>query len=69
VPTTTGHHDPSVFKRYNVRRDDVQADAVARIEVYLAAKRGTTPTPTPMRQGTTTGHDSDERRAIGRKQG
>jgi integrase len=26
--TITGHIDPSVFKRYNVRRNDVQADAL-----------------------------------------
>lgn len=41
--TITGHRDPSVFKRYNVRRDDVQADALARQGSYLAEKRGTTP--------------------------
>jgi integrase len=40
----TGHADPSVFKRYNVRRDAVQADALARQHAYLAAQRGTTPT-------------------------
>ena len=28
--TITRHVDPSVFKRYHVRRDDVQADALAR---------------------------------------
>src|SRR5262249_50020227 len=66
----TGHQDPSVFKRCNVRRDDVQADALARMEAYLASKRGTTPTPAPMtqREGTTTGHDGEERRATGRTQ-
>jgi hypothetical protein len=41
--TITGHVDPSVFKRYDVRRDDVQADALARQGSYLATKRGTTP--------------------------
>jgi integrase len=58
--TITAHQDPSVFKRYNVRRDDVQADALARQQSYLAAKRGTTPTPTDMTrcEGTTLGHDS-----------
>jgi hypothetical protein len=33
--TVTGHKDPTVFKRYNVRRDDVQADALALQEAYL----------------------------------
>jgi integrase len=48
--TVTGHADRSVFQRYNVRRDDVQADALAAQEQYLARKRGTTtiPTPTPI---------------------
>jgi len=57
--TITGHEDPSVFKRYNVRRDDVQADALARQQSYLAGKRGTTPTPMDLtqREGTTLGHD------------
>lgn len=40
----TGHADPSVFKRYNARRDTVQADAVARRDAYLATQRNTTPT-------------------------
>jgi integrase len=40
----TGHADPSVFKRYNVRRAAVQAEALARKNDYLAAQRGTTPT-------------------------
>ena len=44
----TGHADRSVFQRYNVRRDDVQADALALQEQYLTGKRGTTPTPTPI---------------------
>ena len=39
----TGHADPSIFKRYNVRRDAVQADAAAKRAAYLAAQRGTTP--------------------------
>jgi integrase len=38
--TITGHADPNVFKRYNVRRDDVQADALARQQAYLEAQRG-----------------------------
>ena len=37
--TITGHADPNVFKRYNVRRDDVQADALARQLAYLEAQR------------------------------
>jgi integrase len=41
--TVTGHADPTVFKRYNVRRDDVQADALALQEQYLTQKRSTTP--------------------------
>src|SRR2546430_16308771 len=28
--TVTGHADRSVFQRYNIRRDDVQADALAQ---------------------------------------
>ena len=39
----TGHADPSVFKRYNIRRDAVQAEAAERRNAYLAAQRGTTP--------------------------
>lgn len=39
----TGHADPSVFKRYNVRRDAVQAEAAERRAAYLATQRGTTP--------------------------
>jgi len=46
--TVTGHADRAVFQRYNVRRDDVQADALALQEQYLTGKRGTTPTPTPI---------------------
>jgi hypothetical protein len=49
--TITGHVDPSMFKRYNVRRDDVQADALVRQQSYLAEKRSTTPTvPTITRK-------------------
>jgi integrase len=44
----TGHADASVFKRYNVRRDDVQAAALAKVTTYLAAQRGTD-APTPER--------------------
>ena len=39
----TGHADPSVFKRYNVRRDAVQAEARHGSNAYLATQRGTTP--------------------------
>jgi hypothetical protein len=39
----TGHADPSVFKRYHVRRDAAQAEAAERRAAYLAAQRGTTP--------------------------
>jgi integrase len=42
--TVTGHADRSVFQRYNVRRDDVQADALERQEIYLTQQRGKTPT-------------------------
>jgi integrase len=41
--TITGHSDPAVFKRYNIRRDAVQAEALTRRAEYLAAQRGTTP--------------------------
>src|SRR5213596_1748069 len=44
--TVTGHADRAVFHRYNVRRDDVQADALERQEIYLARKRSTTPPAT-----------------------
>jgi hypothetical protein len=37
--SVTGHADASVFKRYNVRRDAVQADALAGPDGYLAAQR------------------------------
>jgi integrase len=40
----TGHADRSVFNRYNVRRDAVQAEAAARRAAYLESQRGTTPT-------------------------
>ena len=36
--TITGHADRSVFTRYNVRRDDVQAHALAQQESYLAGE-------------------------------
>lgn len=39
----TGHADPSVFRRYNRRRDAVQADAAALRDAYLARQRATTP--------------------------
>jgi integrase len=39
----TGHEDPGVYKRYGVRRDDVQADATARRDAYLARQRGEPP--------------------------
>src|SRR5438876_3478992 len=49
--TVTGHADRAVFQRYNVRRDDVQADALERQEMYLTQRRGTTPTTvTPLRR-------------------
>jgi hypothetical protein len=51
--TVTGHADRSVFQRYNIRRDDVQADALEQQERYLAQKRGTTPTTVePLRRQT-----------------
>jgi Phage integrase family len=56
VVTISGHADANVFKRYNVRRDDVQADALARQQAYLEGQRGTTPTAAG------TGHDSEARR-------
>jgi hypothetical protein len=37
--TVTGHKDPTVFKRYNVRRDEVQADALARRAAYIERQR------------------------------
>ena len=43
--TVTGHADRSVFQRYNIRRDDVQAGALAQQESYLAGKRGATVVP------------------------
>jgi hypothetical protein len=48
--TISDHADANVFRRYNVRRDDVQADALAQQENYLSRKRGTTPpTVAPLR--------------------
>jgi integrase len=46
----TGHADPSVFKRYNVRRDAVQADAASLRDAYLARQRGTTPAVPSIRK-------------------
>jgi hypothetical protein len=40
----TGHVDPSIFKRYNSRRDDVQVAAAAQRDACLATRRGTTKT-------------------------
>src|SRR5262249_30727032 len=40
----TGHIDPSIFKRYNNRRDDVQVAAAAQRDAYLVTRRGTTKT-------------------------
>ena len=49
--TVTGHADRAVFQRYNVRRDDVQADALERQEMYLMQRRGTTlTTVAPLRR-------------------
>jgi integrase len=49
--TIAGHADPSVSKRYYVRRDDVQADALVQHLTYLMRKRGTTPTTVaPLRR-------------------
>jgi hypothetical protein len=39
----TGHVDPNVFKRHNVRRDAVQAEAAARRNANLAAQRVVSP--------------------------
>jgi hypothetical protein len=39
----TGHEDAGVYKRYGVRRDDVQADAAARRDAYLARQRADAP--------------------------
>ena len=41
--TITGHSDPSMLKRYNVRSDAVQADALQQQERYLAGQRTSTP--------------------------
>jgi integrase len=53
--TITGHADPNVFKRYNVRRDDLQAEALARQQAYLATQRGTDSTAASI------GHDTRAR--------
>jgi integrase len=56
--TITGHADRNVFTRYNVRRDDVQAEALRRQHEYLrrmqAAARRTV--------ASLAGHDSRARR-------
>ena len=46
--TIGGHADPHVFKRYNVRRDEVQADAIVRQTAYLAQERGAARRPGPV---------------------
>jgi hypothetical protein len=49
--TVTGHADRTVFQRYSVRRDDVQADALERQEMYLTQQCGTMPTTlVPLRR-------------------
>ena len=53
--TITGHADRSVFTRYNVRRDDVQADALVQQDSYLAGKRGGSVAP-PRLTTPTRGH-------------
>lgn len=45
--TIKGHADPAVFKRYNVRRDEVQTDALARMEAYLETQRAAGPSVPP----------------------
>src|SRR5262249_10151752 len=37
----TGHSDPSIFKRYHVRRDAAQAAPATRRTAHPAAQRGT----------------------------
>src|SRR5262245_16822320 len=49
----TGHTDSTIFKRYNLRRDSVQAEAAARRDAYLAAQRGTTQAPPTRLSGGT----------------
>ena len=46
--TISGHADANVFKRYNVRRDEVQAAALAKQTAYLAQQRDTTRRPAPL---------------------
>ena len=41
--------DNDAGKRYGVRRDDVQADAAAHRDAYLARQRGEAPTALPTR--------------------
>jgi hypothetical protein len=38
----TGHVDAKIFKRYNIRRDAVQVDALTKQERYLTGQRDTT---------------------------
>jgi integrase len=57
--TVTGHADSAVFQRYNVRCDDVQADALdGRRRPHAAAGHdanpsGASPAPEPEIRGTT----------------
>jgi hypothetical protein len=65
----TGNADPTIFKRYNLRRDSVQAEAAERRTAYLAAQRGTRPRvpsiATPKGpQSMTTGASRDFRHII-----
>ena len=46
--TISGHADANVFRRYNVRRDEVQADALAKQTAYLAQQRDATRRPAPL---------------------
>ena len=41
--TVTGHQDSNAYKRYNVRRDDVQRAALDQLHPYLTRQRNTTP--------------------------
>ena len=38
----TRHVDANIFKRYNIRRDAVQVDALTKQERYLTEQRDTT---------------------------
>src|SRR5262249_14174688 len=59
----TRHIDPSIFKRYNNRRDDVQVAAAAQRDAYLATRRGTTKTiaTLPPRKGRGVRHDGHDK--------